>query len=260
MSATTAILSRGNWVRHATGFPQSARINLWMGGIIVTFLAAVGLLAPWIAPYDLNEFDLTTLSAGSGGTHLFGTDGIGRDVLSQVIYATRTDLLVGLLSAICPLLIGAGMGLLPGALGRWIDSLVRLDDVIDLAFPLIVVPVAFIVGPGLVGFVAALSLAGWVSYARLVRMPALKARKLTGIACVIFALSDVIPAVWAFVSLSVLGLGASPPTVEWGFLILMGLHGSSAAWWISGLAFALLILGCSQLAQGLTTRFGLRQS
>jgi peptide/nickel transport system permease protein len=91
-------------------------------------------------------------------------------------------------------------------------------------------------------------------------MPVLKARKLTGIACAVFALSDMVLAVLALVPLSFLGLGAQPPTVEWGVLILMGLHDSNAGWWISGLALALLILGCSLLAQGLTTRFGLRQS
>jgi peptide/nickel transport system permease protein len=262
MSATTAILSRGNWVRNTAGAlpARSAALNLWVGGTIVAILLGVGLLAPWIAPYGPDELDFMALSPKSSSAHLLGTDTIGRDILSQVIYATRTDLLVGVLSAACPLLIGVGIGSLPGALGRWVDAVVKVDDFIDIAFPLIVVPLAFILGPSLVNFVIALSLVGWVSYARLVRMPALKARRLTVVACLVFALSDAVLAVVVLVPLSFLGLGASPPTVEWGTLILMGPHDEDASWRLAGLAFVLMILGFSLLAAGLAQRFGLRQS
>jgi peptide/nickel transport system permease protein len=263
MSAAAAILSRANWLQHAAGALslRSATLNLWVGGIIVGGLVAIALLAPWVAPYDPNEFDFRALSPGLGSSaHLFGTDPFGRDILSRVIYATRTDLLIGVFSALCPLLIGAAIGSLPGALGRWVDAVAAFDDVIDIAFPLVAVPIVFILGPGLIGFVAALSLVGWVSYARLVRTPALKARRLTAMACCVFALSDVALAVLVLVPLSYLGLGVQPPTVDWGILILMGLHEANAGWWLAGLAFVLLILGLCLFAQGLAERFGLRQS
>jgi peptide/nickel transport system permease protein len=262
MSAATAILSRGNWVRSTAGaLPGgSATLNLWAGGTIVAVLLAVGLLAPWIAPYGPDEFDFMAISPGSGNAHLLGTDTLGRDILSQVIYATRTDLLVGVLSAACPLLIGVGIGSLPGALGRWVDEVVNLDDFIDIAFPLIVVPLPFILGPSLVNFVVALSLVGWVSYARLARMPVLKAQRRTTVACLVFALSDVALAVLVLIPLSFLGLGASPPTVEWGVMLMMGLYDAIPTWWVPGLAIVLAIVGFSLLADGLAKRFGLRQS
>jgi peptide/nickel transport system permease protein len=263
MSTIAAALSRGDWMRSGTGWILgSPRLNLWVGAITVSFLVMVGLLAPWIAPYDLSDISWEAILQEPGAAHPLGTDDFGRDILSRVIYAARTNLLVAGLSALFPFAIGTVIGSLPGVWGRWADYVVGLDADVDIVFPSVAVLAIFVGGPSLVVFVAVLSLAGWIPYARLTRMPALKARRLGAAACLVFALSDVVLAMFLIVALSYLGLGVRPPTVEWGAMILEGRDLIASAWWVAIfpiLAVMVAALGFSMLADGLAERFGLRK-
>jgi len=262
MSTMAAALSRCDWLGIGAGGLRlpSPRVNLWVGTIVVLVLAMVGLLAPWIAPYDFNYIDWDATLKGPSSSHPFGTDDFGRDLLSRVIYGARIDLLVGFLCAICPLVIGIGIGTLPVAWSRWVDRVVRLDADADVLLPLVVVPAIFVWGPSLIVFVAVLSLVGWMPYARLTRMPALKAPKRRVAACLVFALSDMLLAMLLHMALSFLGLGVPPPAGGLGVMLLEGWTAST--WWPATfplLAILFVVFGLSMFADGLAARFGLRQ-
>ena len=289
-AAATTTLSRGNWLQRTTGALGlgSARLNLRLGLIIVVGWVLIALFAPWIAPYDPIAHDLPEKLQGPSLSHPFGTDNYGRDILARVMYGARIDLLMGVVGVLVPFILGTIVGSIAGYMGRWVDAvLMRVVDVV-LAFPFLVLLMAIIaiLKPGLMSFFIALSLVGWVSYARLVRAQVLvlktsdfviAARSLgfsrTRIlfrhilpnciaGSIVFAMSDVVLTVLAGSSISYLGLGIQPPTAEWGVMIQEGQTFLSTAWWMStfpGLAIVLLAFGFSLLADGLAERFGLRE-
>ena len=162
---------RGLSLAEATGFT----LTFWAGVLIVGGWVAVALLAPWIAPYDPIMHNLPEKLQGPSLAHLLGTDNFGRDLLSRVIYGARIDLQMGVIGVIFPFMIGTVVGAIAGYSGRWVDAaLMRLIDIV-LAFPFLVLMLAIIafLKPGLVSFYIAITLVGWVSYARLVRVQVL---------------------------------------------------------------------------------------
>jgi peptide/nickel transport system permease protein len=269
----------------ATGFT----LSFWAGTLIVGGLVVVALLAPWIAPYDPITHNLPEKLQGPSLRHLLGTDNFGRDVLSRVIHGARIDLQMGVIGVIFPFMIGTVVGAVAGYSGRWVDAvLMRLIDIV-LAFPFLVLMLAIIafLKPGLVSFYIAITLVGWVSYARLVRVQVLVLKNSDFVVAarslgfgrlrilfrhvlpnciagsVVFAMSDVVLVVLSGSAISYLGLGVQPPTAEWGVMIAEGQNFISTAWWITtfpGLAIVAMAFGFSLLADGLAARFGLRQS
>jgi peptide/nickel transport system permease protein len=269
----------------ATGFT----LSFWAGALIVGGLVVVALLAPWIAPYDPITHNLPEKLQGPSLRHLLGTDNFGRDVLSRVIHGARIDLQMGVIGVIFPFMIGTVVGAVAGYSGRWVDAvLMRLIDIV-LAFPFLVLMLAIIafLKPGLVSFYIAITLVGWVSYARLVRVQVLVLKNSDFVVAarslgfgrlrilfrhvlpnciagsVVFAMSDVVLVVLSGSAISYLGLGVQPPTAEWGVMIAEGQNFISTAWWITtfpGLAIVVMAFGFSLLADGLAARFGLRQS
>lgn len=262
--------------------PRPARLTVTM----VVALAILGgwlflaLAAPMIAPYEPDAVDILNMLAPPGAEHWFGTDQVGRDVLSRVLFAARVDLFLCIVGVLPPLLIGTVVGLASGYFGGLTDSLfMRLYD-LTVAFPFFVLVLAIVgvLGPGLVNFVIALALVGWVSYARLVRAEVLTAREseyIQAAQClgyprraillrhvlpnvmgpvIAYAVSDAVLVMLAGASFGFLGMGAQPPLAEWGVMIADGQAFVQQAWWIClfpGLAAISLGLGFAFLGDGL---------
>lgn len=242
------------------------------------FVVAVG--APYIAPYDPDAVDILNMLAPPGAAHWFGTDQVGRDVFSRVLFAARIDVFLCVIGVLPPLLIGTTVGLVSGYFGGVIDTLfMRLYDLF-VAFPFFVLVLAIVgvLGPGLVNFVIALALVGWVSYARLVRAEVLTIREseyVQAAQClgyapavivtrhvlpnaigpvIAYAVSDAVLVMLAGASFGFLGMGAQPPNAEWGVMIADGQAFVQQAWWIClfpGLAIVSLGLGFAFLGDGL---------
>lgn len=258
-----------------------------VGGVIVLVWALVAILAPLLSPYNPITTDLKSILKPPSSEHWLGTDNLGHDMLSQMIYGTRVDLSMGLIGVAAPFIIGVIIGILAGYFGGIIDALLmRLFD-IALAFPFIVLVLAIvaILGPGLKNYYIALAIVAWVPYARLVRAEALVLRNLEFIEAarvlgykpgyiairhvlpnaitpaIVFVMTDIVLTILLGSGLSFFGLGAQPPTPEWGRLIAQGQTYLSTAWWISvfpGIAVILLALGFTLLGDGLARQLRIR--
>ena len=255
--------------------------NLMIGLGILLLLVLVGVFAPLLSPYNpyTQNYDITLLSPQLA--HPFGTDEFGRDILTRVMYGTRIDLKVGLISVISPFIIGILLGSLAAYYGGWVDSIVmRLVDIVQ-AFPFIVLIIAIvaILGPGLNNMYIAVAGTAWIVYARLIRSEilvqkqqeyVLAAQAIGGsnwrvivrhlmpntiTACIIYSMADIALYILLAASLSFLGLGAKPPTPEWGAMITEGQSFITTAWWMSalpGVAIIITGLGLSLIGDGLS--------
>ncbi|MBY3074946.1 ABC transporter permease [Rhizobium laguerreae] len=260
-----------------------------VGSITPTILIAVVILGGWlvmalaasaIAPYDPNAINIMNMLSPPSAAHLFGTDQVGRDVFSRVLFASRVDLLLCVAGVLPPLLIGTIIGLLSGYFGGAVDTVfMRIYD-LTVAFPFFVLVLAIVgvLGPGLLNFILALTLVGWVSYARLVRAQVLTIREseyIQAAKClgyspatilnhhvlpnaigpvIAYAASDAVLVMLAGASFGFLGMGAQPPLAEWGVMIADGQAFVQQAWWIClfpGLAAISLGLGFALLGDGL---------
>jgi peptide/nickel transport system permease protein len=253
--------------RHARGITAVAI------GILVIW-SALALLAPLAAPHDPLE-QSGAYYAPPSSAHWFGTDQLGRDILSRIIYGARLSLPLAVVIVALALLIGGTLGLVAGYVGRWVDeSLMRLTDLV-FAFPPIilamVVTAAF--GPSARNAVLALVLVSWPTYARVVRSAVLSIRssdflaasRMLGVGPWRALWRDVVPnsvgpsvvlaslqlgdAVLMLASLSVLGLGPRPPAAEWGAMIAAG-SSDLSKWWVSiipGIAILTVVLAFNLL-------------
>jgi peptide/nickel transport system permease protein len=274
--AVLADVAKGRRSR-LTAFKQR---NLFVGGTIVLLIVLVAILAPVIAPRGPQDTDYNARLQPPGREHIFGTDNLGKDTLSRVLYGARIDLRVGIFCVITPFLVGILFGCVAGYYGGRIDSLLmRLLDVVQ-AFPFLILVIAIVavLGPGLRNMYIAVALVAWVSYARLIRGEILVAkhreyveaaramgmrdRRVIGrhilpnviSSAVVFAMADIILYIVLAASLSYLGLGAPPPEPEWGAMITEGRTFMATAWWMSffpGLAIVVTGIGFSLLGDGL---------
>jgi peptide/nickel transport system permease protein len=249
-----------------------------IGLVIVLLNVVVALSAPVLAPHDPLDQDVArrllppVWLAGGGHEYLLGTDQLGRDILSRIIYGSRISLLIGLLSVVLSLPIGVGLGLLAGYFtGRFDDITMRIADV-QLAFPfiLLAITIAGVLGPSPRNVILILAVGGWVVYARLARGQALSlrekefieaARSLGG-GSIRILFRHMLPNVVSPIivvgtfgvaqmillesSLSFLGLGVQPPTPSWGGMLNDGRPYITVAWWLTtfpGAAIMLTVLG-----------------
>jgi len=240
----------------------------------------LALAAAWIAPYDPDQVDLFNILQAPSAAHWFGTDQVGRDVLSRIIHGARIDLMMCVLGVVPALVIGTTIGLVSGYYGGLTDALfMRIYD-ITVAFPFFVLVLAIVgvLGPGLTNYFIALALVAWVTYARIVRAEVLVIRQseyvlaarvlgyptraiifrhvlpnaLSPVAA--YSMTDAILVILAGASLGFLGMGAQPPTAEWGVMIADGQPFVQQAWWIClfpGLALISLGLGLAFLGDAL---------
>ena len=250
-------------------------------GFSAILLAAI--FAPLITPYDPITLDFSSALQAPSWAHPFGTDNLGRDVLTRIVYAARIDLQIGAIGVAFPLVIGSVIGLFAGYFGSWADILIgRLIDIV-IAFPFLVLVIAIVamLGPGLVNLYIAVTLVSWVLYARILRGEtlALKRREYVLAAtslgfsharimfrhilpnaiapAIVFAMSDFALDVQLGATLSFFGLGVQPPTPEWGLMIAEARNFMLTAPWVvlfPGLAIVVLSLCVSLIGDGLADR------
>lgn len=261
-----------------------------IGVAIVAGVTLLAILAPLLAPYDPFVQDLSRRLVppswmGGSAEHLFGTDQLGRDYLSRLIYGARVSMLIGLLTVICSGLIGTTLGLLGGFFGGWIDDVVMFVVTCRLAIPLILVAltVVALVGSSFTVVVLTLGLLLWERFAVVARSTTMQVRNLDYVAAAWAAgasrthilLREVLPnivhhlivvatlemalAILLEAALSFLGLGVPPPLPSWGLMISEGKNYMFFKPWvivIPGVALFVLVLGINLLGDGLRDLMG----
>lgn len=254
-----------------------------LGMVIVGCLTIAAILAPWIAPYpgDLTgNLDLKMKLKSPSGDHLMGTDVLGRDVLTRVMYGGRNSLTAGLGVVILSLCIGTPLGLIAGYFKGWSDEVIMRTADGFISFPPLLLPMimgaAF--GTGLTVNMVALGLSWWPAYVRLIRAQVLVVReqlfvaaaKSMGVKDRMIILRHILPnimgpilvnssldmgyAILASASLSFIGIGARPPTAEWGLMIAESRAYFLDYWWsvtFPGLTIFIAVIGFSLLGDGL---------
>lgn len=256
------------------------------GLTFLIIIGAVALLAPFIAPYpelrqDPSRIQLPPFSTSESGTyHIFGTDALGRDLLSRMMFGGRISLLVGVTVVSVASLLGVPLGLVSGFFGKWPDAIIMRVADVQLAVPFILLAIAImaILGTGLWNVIFVLGVSSWVGYARIVRgsvlslraQPFIEAARCTGMRDRRLVVSHLLPNVWTPVlvlatqgvggailaesSLTFLGLGISPLIPTWGAMIADGRNYLTTAWWIStipGLVLTTTVLAIYFLGDGL---------
>ena len=250
------------------------------GGAIVALLFVTATLAPWLAPYDPNAIDLFNILAAPNWTHFFGTDELGRDVFSRMIYGARISLVVGLVAVGIATVIGVTLGSLAGYYGGRIDMVIMRAVDVMLSFPtifLIIAAIAFL-EPSITTIMAVIGVTSWMGITRLLRAEFLSLRerefvlaaKAQGardsrvifrhilpnalVPVVVTATIGVAGAILTESSLSFLGIGVQPPTASWGNILMSGRDNIDIAWWLSvfpGMAILITVLGYNLLGEGL---------
>ena len=250
------------------------------GGVVVVFVAVLALLAPVIAPMDPNRYDVKKILDAPSGLHPLGTDQLGRDVLSRMLYGARVSLAVGFVSVGIATAIGIALGSLAGYHGGTTDAMVmRLVDLM-VVFPrfFLLLAVLGFLRPSIWTIMAVIGLTGWMSVARLVRAEFLSLRERefvlwsqsigasafriiwrhilpNAIAPVLVAITLGIPAaILAESGLSFLGLGVQPPHATWGNILSEGKDAIEIGWWLSvypGLAILVTVLSYNLLGEGI---------
>lgn len=249
-------------------------------GIIVSFIF-IALFAPVLTPYDPNVQEIAIRkTAPFVGKHLLGTDDLGRDLLTRIFYGARISLVIGTISVGISLTFGILIGLVSGYFGGWIDRIImRLIDIM-LSFPYILLTIVIValLGPSLTNAMLAIGISQIPQYARVVRASVLAekendyvaAERALGASNMELMFVCILPnciapifvqatlgignAILSSAALSFLGLGAQPPTPEWGLMISSSKEFVTTAWWIvtfPGVAVLLTVLGFNLLADGL---------
>ncbi len=248
-------------------------------GIVLT-MTLLALAAPWIAPFDPEEPNLRAILFPPSSEHFLGTDALGRDVFSRLLYGARVSLWVGFVSVGISVAIGVALGLIAGYFRGWADEIIMRGVDVMLCFPsffLILAVVAFL-EPSLVLIMVTIGLTSWMGVARLVRAETLSLRerdfvsaaRLAGTRPVLIMLVHILPnavapvlvsatlgvagAILVESSLSFLGLGVQPPDPSWGNMLLEGKDVLEIAPWMSlypGLAILVTVLGYNLLGESL---------
>ncbi|MBI2081763.1 MAG: ABC transporter permease [candidate division NC10 bacterium] len=251
------------------------------GGAVILLLAAVAVAAPVLAPYDPAAYDVKRILLAPSREHLLGTDQIGRDVLSRMLYGARVSLAVGFVAVGIAVAIGMVVGVVAGYYGGAADTVIMLGLVdVMLTFPrfFLLLAVIAMLQPSIFVIMAVIGVTGWMGVARLVRAEVLSlkerefvvsARALGArdlrlmfrhilpnalVPVLVSAILGVAGAVLTEAGLSFLGLGVQPPTPTWGNILADGKANIEIAWWLSlypGLAILLTVLSYNLFGEGL---------
>jgi peptide/nickel transport system permease protein len=250
------------------------------GASVVGLLFVLSFLAPLITPYDPSHLDAWRVLLPPSAQHWFGTDELGRDVFTRVIYGARVSLKVGFVAVGIAVLIGTAVGLVAGFYGGWLDSLLmRLVDIM-LCFPtfFLILAVIAMLEPSIWYIMIIIGLTGWMGVARLVRAEVLTLREREFVLAarglgasdlriivrhilpnalspvLVAATLGVAGAILTESALSFLGIGVQPPTPSWGNILTAGKDYIEFAWWLSlfpGLAILITVLAYNLLGEGL---------
>ncbi len=265
----------------AVFWPRLKRNRLAMAGLsVVLLLFAISIFAPFIAPYHPNEINAWHVLSPPSWQHWLGTDELGRDLFSRVLFGARISLKVGFVAIGIAVLLGSLVGLLAGYYGGWVDTiLMRFVDIM-LCFPAFFLILAIItfLEPSIWYIMAVIGLTGWMGVARLVRAEVLSIREMDYILaarCIgcsdlrimlrhimpnalspvlVAATLGVAGAILTESALSFLGIGVQPPTPSWGNILTSGKDYIEFAWWLSlfpGLAILITVLAYNLLGEGI---------
>ncbi|TWP34977.1 ABC transporter permease [Leekyejoonella antrihumi] len=232
----------------APAWMRRHNLQLWIGGVMLGLMVLAAVAAPLITRYNPTTPDALHTLLGPSGEHLFGTDNLGRDVFTRVVYGTRSDLTIAVVAVVAPFIIGLVFGIVTGYFGGWIDTIMmRIADIVT-AFPffILVISLVFILGNGAWSIFVAITCVSWVAYARLVRGEAMVLRNKEFVAAcqaggispvrillrhfapnvatqaLVYSMSDIVMNVGVIVTLSYFGLGIVPPTPDWGSMMADG--------------------------------------
>lgn len=266
------------------------RHKLAMAGLIVlVVLYALAIVAPWVTPYEFDEIDLYNMYSLPSAQHWFGTDELGRDELTRVLYGGRISLMVGTVVAILSSLIGTLIGMMAGYYGKWVDNLLMRFVDLMLSLPLLplLIVVAAIKGPGLGGIIIILGLLTWTSVARLVRGSFLSIREedyvqaaralgasdwriivrhmLPNAMAPIIVSTTLMVGIAILIEsvLSYLGFGIQPPTPSWGNMLYNAKITMTQYPWLTyfpGLMIVLTVLCFNFVGDGLRDALDPRQT
>ena len=253
---------------------------LMAGLVILGIIVVMAAAAPLITSYNPIAQNLNASLLGPSAQHLLGTDQLGRDEFSRLLYGLRTDLRIAFIAVLFPFCIGIVLGSLAGYFGGWVDMIImRLVDIV-FAFPfyVLVIALVFVLGPGERSIYVAITLLGWVSYARIIRGEILVAKRQDYVVAaqsgglssarimarhllpnvitqpIIYSMSDIVQDILAIVTLGYLGLGVPPPTPDLGSMINEGQNFMTTHWQLTtfpGLAVVAVGLGLSLIGDGL---------
>ncbi|MFI3171887.1 MAG: ABC transporter permease [Eubacteriales bacterium] len=256
-----------------------SNILFTLGLIICTLWILAAIFAPYIAPYDPLAQDLLVKLEGPSFAHIFGTDSLGRDVFSRVLYGGRLSITAGVLAVVLSCAIGSIYGAVAGYVGGLLDDvMMRLSELI-IAFPTIILAIVItsVLGTSMMNTMIALVIVGWPSYARLMRSVVITvkeqeyitAAEALGASKFRILFKEVIPnsftsvlvmattgfgnQILLFATLSFLGLGVSPPTPEWGMMVSDGVDYFNKFWiaGFPGLAIFTMAMGANFIGDGL---------
>ncbi|MFA5388298.1 MAG: ABC transporter permease [Candidatus Omnitrophota bacterium] len=253
------------------------------GICIVGFFIVMALFAPLIAPYNPEEIDIGSILTPPSSSHIFGTDSLGRDLFSRMVYGGRISLMVGLIAVGIAALIGIALGAIAGYYGRWIDAVIMRFIDIMLCFPVffLILAVIALMEPSIINIMVIIGATSWMGMARLMRAEILSlkerdfiyAERAIGAGDARIIIRHLIPNAMAPVlvsitlgvagailvesSLSFLGIGVQPPTPSWGNILSEGKAVMGAGWWMMvfpGAAIFITVLGYNLLGEGIRER------
>jgi peptide/nickel transport system permease protein len=253
---------------------------LMSGIVIMGIILVLAIGAPLLTSYDPNAQNLNATLLGPSAHHLLGTDNLGRDTWTRLLYGLRGDLRIAFIAVLFPFCLGTILGCVAGYFGGWADTVImRLVDVV-VAFPfyVLVIALVFVLGPGERSIYIAITLVGWVSYARIIRGEILVAKRQDYVLAaqsgglgsmrimgrhlmpntitqgIVYSMSDIVQDMLAIVTLGYFGLGVPPPTADLGSMINDGQNFLSTHWQLTtfpGLAVVAVGLGLSLIGDGL---------
>jgi peptide/nickel transport system permease protein len=269
-------------------YPWLRNRMLMSGLTLLVLLILIFICAPLISSQNPDAQNLAATLAKPSSAHLLGTDNLGRDTFTRLLYAGRIDLGIGIAAVIAPFILGTILGLLAGYLGGWVDAVIMrvLEIVVAFPFYVLVIAIVFALGSGVKSIFIAITAVAWVSYTRIIRGEVLVARRVgyvqsaraAGLStprilfkhltpnvltqALVYAMSDIVMTILAIVTLGFLGLGVQPPTAEWGAMMQDGYQFISIRPWLvtaPGIAVVITGLALSLIGDGLAKELGRRQ-
>jgi peptide/nickel transport system permease protein len=269
-------------------YPWLRNRMLVAGLSLLLLLILIFICAPLISSQNPDTQNLGATLAKPSAAHLLGTDNLGRDTFTRLLYAGRIDLGIGIAAVIAPFIIGTILGLLAGYLGGWVDAVIMrvLEIVVAFPFYVLVIAIVFALGSGVKSIFIAITAVAWVSYTRIIRGEVLVAKRVgyvqaaraAGLStprilfkhltpnvltqALVYAMSDIVMTILAIVTLGFLGLGVSPPTAEWGSMMSDGYQFITIRPWLvtaPGIAVVITGLALSLIGDGLAKELGRRQ-